>query len=503
MSNKAVIYARYSSERQTELSIDAQLTACKQFAIEQNLSIINEYIDRAYTGKNDNRPAFQKMLKDSAKKEFEYVLVYKLDRFARNRYDSAINKRTLKKNGVKVLSAKEQITDTPEGIILESLLEGMNEYYSVELAQKIKANQFELIQKHRYLGGPLPFGLKIVNGQFDIDLPKAQIIQKVFQDYADGVSLDIILQYMKDNNVKNNIKTFYNKKTIYYVLSNEKYIGRYKWGKDYDFEDYIPPIISKQLFWRVQEMIKNKKRASAIRNSNYLLAGKLFCGLCGEMINPELGTSHTGKKYYYYKCGKQKRTKNCTQKIFKKELLEDKIFQKTKEKIFCGDIDKLAASIVAYYNKSLKYDDLELYKTNLKKVEKEIANIVNAIKQGILTMSTKDELLKLEQEKEIIKELIAEQELKKSFELTIEKVRFMLEKFFINSDNEKTKEIVLRNFVDKVVMFPDTAIISFKIGNISNEQLTVEEMKALFLNNEKTEPEQKFGFGSFGSSSRT
>ena len=127
MSNKAVIYARYSSERQTELSIDAQLTACKQFAIEQNLSIINEYIDRAYTGKNDNRPAFQKMLKDSAKKEFEYVLVYKLDRFARNRYDSAINKRTLKKNGVKVLSAKEQITDTPEGIILESLLEGFEQ----------------------------------------------------------------------------------------------------------------------------------------------------------------------------------------------------------------------------------------------------------------------------------------------------------------------------------------------------------------------------------------
>lgn len=121
---KAVIYARYSCEKQTEQSIEGQLRVCNEFAERNGYTVIHNYIDRAVSGKTDKREQFQQMLKDSADKSFEFVIVYKLDRFARNRYDSAINKATLKKNGVKVLSACEQITDTPEGIILESMIEG-------------------------------------------------------------------------------------------------------------------------------------------------------------------------------------------------------------------------------------------------------------------------------------------------------------------------------------------------------------------------------------------
>ena len=140
---KAVIYARYSSDRQTEQSIEGQLRECQEFAEKEGIIIINNYIDRAISGKTDNRPAFQQMIADSSSHEFEYVIVYKLDRFARNRYDSAIYKAKLKKNGVKVLSAKENIMDSPEGIILEGLLEAMNEYYSAELSQKIKRGMRE------------------------------------------------------------------------------------------------------------------------------------------------------------------------------------------------------------------------------------------------------------------------------------------------------------------------------------------------------------------------
>lgn len=120
----AVIYARYSSENQTEQSIDGQLRVCKEYAQRNGILILDTYIDRAMTGTNDNRPDFQRMIKDSSRKEWNYILVYKLDRFSRDKYATAIHKRTLKNNGVKVLSAMENIPDTPEGIILESLLEG-------------------------------------------------------------------------------------------------------------------------------------------------------------------------------------------------------------------------------------------------------------------------------------------------------------------------------------------------------------------------------------------
>ena len=153
----AVIYARYSCDNQTEQSIDGQLRVCEEYAQRNNILILNTYIDRAMTGTNDNRPDFQKMLKDSSRKEWNYVLVYKLDRFSRNKYETAIHKKTLRDNGVKVLSAMENIPDTPEGIILESLLEGMNQYYSAELSQKVKRGMKETRLKGFYQGGGVPY----------------------------------------------------------------------------------------------------------------------------------------------------------------------------------------------------------------------------------------------------------------------------------------------------------------------------------------------------------
>ncbi len=109
------------------------------------ITILRSYIDRALSAKTDNRPEFQSMVQDSAKGLFDTVLVWKLDRLARNRYDSAHYKAVLRRNGVKVVSATENISYGPEGIILESMLEGMAEYYSAELAQKIN----RVLQKTR------------------------------------------------------------------------------------------------------------------------------------------------------------------------------------------------------------------------------------------------------------------------------------------------------------------------------------------------------------------
>ena len=157
---RAVIYARYSSDNQREESIEGQLRDCNEYAKYNDIEIVGHYIDRAYSAKTDDRPDFQKMIADSNKKLFDVVLVWKLDRFARSRYDSAFYRYTLRKNGVKIISVKENISDGPEGIILESMIEAMAEYYSANLSQNVKRGFRENALKGKWNGGAIPFGYR-------------------------------------------------------------------------------------------------------------------------------------------------------------------------------------------------------------------------------------------------------------------------------------------------------------------------------------------------------
>ena len=177
----AAVYARYSSDNQTEQSIEGQLRVCEEYAQRNDIVIVDTYIDRAMTGTNDNRPDFRKMIRDSAKKRWDFILVYKLDRFSRNKYETAIHKKTLKDNGVKVLSAMENIPETPEGIILESLLEGMNQYFSAELSQKIRRGMRETRLKGNYQGGPLLYGYKVDGRKIVIDETEAETVRYIYQ----------------------------------------------------------------------------------------------------------------------------------------------------------------------------------------------------------------------------------------------------------------------------------------------------------------------------------
>ena len=177
---KVVIYARFSSHSQTEQSIEGQLRECYLYAKKNDFIILHEYIDRAMTGTNDKRPEFLKMIDDSKKKEFDYVLVYQLDRFARNRYDSATYKAKLKKNGVRVLSAKENISDDASGVLMESVLEGMAEYYSAELSQKVRRGIHESLLKGNYIGGYILYGYDVVDKKYVINKTEAGIVEKIF-----------------------------------------------------------------------------------------------------------------------------------------------------------------------------------------------------------------------------------------------------------------------------------------------------------------------------------
>ncbi|MDR0936622.1 MAG: recombinase family protein [Oscillospiraceae bacterium] len=200
---KAVVYARYSSHGQTEQSIEGQLRVNYEFAEREGYLIVAEYIDRAISGKSDDRPEFQRMIADSANKKFEAVLVWKLDRFARNRYDSAMYKAKLKKNGVRVVSCTERISDTPEGVILESVLEGFAEYYSATLSQNVRRGFKESTLKGYYVGGTPPIGYKIVDRRLVENPDTSWIVKRLFEKYAAGVPKMKIFEEFSSLGIKN------------------------------------------------------------------------------------------------------------------------------------------------------------------------------------------------------------------------------------------------------------------------------------------------------------
>ena len=183
---KAVIYARYSSDNQSEQSIEGQIRVCNEYAERNNIMIIDSYIDRAMSGTNDRRPEFQRMISDSSKKEWDYVIVYKLDRFSRDKYETVVHRKTLRDNGVKLMSAMENIPDSPEGIILEGLLESMNQYFSAELSQKTKRGMRENRIKGYSQGGKTLYGYRVENKKIVIDEEEAAILRYMFEKYDAG-----------------------------------------------------------------------------------------------------------------------------------------------------------------------------------------------------------------------------------------------------------------------------------------------------------------------------
>lgn len=427
---KAVIYARYSSHNQREESIEGQLRECKEYAAKNDITIVGEYIDRAISGKTDQRPSFQKMIADSAKGQFEAVLMYTLDRFARNRYDSAIYKAMLKKNGVRTIYAKQPMPDTPEGIILESVLEGYAEYYSQNLARSIKRGLKENALECRY-NIPLLGYKKGEDGKYAIDEAGAKIVREIYQKYDEGWSQTEIINYCNERGYRTIRGGKFNKNSVRTLIQNEKYIGIYTWD-DVRVEGGIPQIIDKDLFDRVTQKIAHLRKVGAKKEANddYLLSGKLFCGECGSPMVGESGTSHTGQKYYYYKCSNRKRGGNCPKHTEKKDEIERLVTAITKERVLTDEtINTIADKVMEIVNKDFADTSvLESLKSSLSDVEKKIKNILKAIEAGIITDSTKQRLDELESERKDLEGQIAKEEVKKPF-LNKDRIIFWLSSF--------------------------------------------------------------------------
>ena len=347
---KAVIYPRYSSDSQREESIEGQIRECTEYANRNGMTILRSYIDRALSARTADRPEFQNMIRDSGKGLLDIVLVWKIDRFSRDRYDSAHYKHLLKKNGVKVISAKENISDGPEGIILESMLEGYAEYYSAELSEKIHREQRENALKGRNNGGGIPLGYLLGSDQkLVIDPVTAPLVEEIFRRYADGETVRSIVEDFNNRGLKTKYGHSFSMNSFSRILKNRKYIGEYQY-QDVVIPDGVPAIISNDQFYRVQERIEKNKRAPAMAkaDADYLLTTKLFCGMCERMMVGESGTSRTGDKHYYYKCAGAKRTKDCKKKSVKKEWIEKAVVVLTVNRVLKDDeINHIADNIIA------------------------------------------------------------------------------------------------------------------------------------------------------------
>ena len=458
----AVIYARYSSDNQREESIEGQIRECTAYAEKNGITIIKHYIDRAISAKTDNRPEFQQMIKDSDKKLFDIVLVWKLDRFARNRYDSARYKTQLKKNGVKLMSATEIISEGPEGIILESVLEGYAEYYSADLAEKVVRGQTENIMKGRCNGGRGTFGYTLDSERkFHIDPLASPFVLESFRKYRDGLTMKEIRDWLNENGIKNPVGGAFTYNSVEHMLKNRRYIGELKF-RDVVVPDAIPPIVPLELFEDVQEKIAKNKKAPARRKAedDYLLTTKLHCGYCGALMFGESGTSRTGEVHRYYKCATAKKHKGCKKKTVRKQWLEDLVVNQTMQLV---RDDAAMESIIA---KVMELQDREntnlpLYEKQLRDAESGIQNMLNAIQAGILTSSTKERLEQLEETKRELEARIAEEKLAKP-KVTEEFIRFWLLRFRkLNMNQKDQRQALVDTFINSIYLYDDKVLITF------------------------------------------
>lgn len=357
----AVIYARYSSHSQTEQSIEGQLHDCYAFAERSGYRVIGEYIDRALTGTKDDRPDFQRMIHDAESHQFQIVIVWKLDRFARNRYDSAMYKRILKKHGVRVVSAMENISNSPEGIILEGMLEALAEYYSANLSENIKRGQQESIKKGLFPGGAPPMGYKIVDHKLVPDERFAPILLEVYTRYANGEGLARISEDLNLRGYRTRQGHEFRPATFDRVIPNPAYIGQYIYGGT-PVPDMCPAIVPEDIYQKALDRRERNRRAPAAGRSNvdYLLTGKLFCGLCGAPMVGDCGTSVGGERYHYYSCAAhKKRAANCPKKSEKQDFLEWYVCEQTVEYILRPDrLSLIASRVVDCYNADI--DDTKI-----------------------------------------------------------------------------------------------------------------------------------------------
>lgn len=472
--NNAVIYARYSSDRQREESIEGQIRECRAFAESNGYDVVRIYTDRAMSARTDKRPEFQCMIRDSAKGVFQYVIVYTLDRFSRSRYDAAIYKARLKKNGVKVLSAKEHITSDPSGIILESVLEGYAEYYSAELAMKVKRGMTENVLEKRWPGSVVPFGYsKAPDGTLQPD-SNAETVKRIFAAIATGHRISDVIDGLNEQHILTSKGMPFRRGSLQHLLRNKIYIGTYTWSGE-EYAGFCQPIVDKAVFDQVQQIFaeRSSKRMAKHRNPEFALTGKVTCGECGSPMTGTSGHSKSGSVYYYYRCctknnkseiGKKKSIV-CHAKPIRKDELEMLVLKTTIGILRNKEALKEIARQACAAQDALK-DDVreESIKAEMKSLQREIDCLIKLSEAGAVSPTLVSRLNAKEEKMSDLRDRLTQMRLDEQvpMRISVEAIEFYFETILKRAEKNGGQTLdAFQGFIRQVKVYEDKIVIFY------------------------------------------
>lgn len=491
----AVIYPRFSSHGQNEQSIEAQIRICKEFAESRGLKVVNVYPEKARSGTNDARPAFQRMIADAASGAFKYIIVYMFDRFARNRRDSIMYKEMLKeKYGIRVLSALEPIAEDEGGEFYEMFLEWNAEKYSKRLSKRVRDGLDISVANGTFCGGYLIYGYKIrlepIQGKInkfikwvEIDEEEAYVVRYAFTEYDKGVSKKDIAAALNAQGYRYKGKLFTGKIFDKWFI-NPKYTGEFYFGGRLCTNMY-PAIISKELFERVQQRLnKNKYFAggAATAKEPYLLTGKLFCGECGTDMVSDGGTSKTGAKYHYYAC-KAAKKRHCNKRREHKNNLELYVTSCVVDFLSVPENAEIAADdVLKFYDKRTDIDHLKSVNTKIVKAQKEVEELAAAFVKAKSTLLQNTIESKMQEYEILLSDLElqkAQLELERGYKVTkADLIDFIAELIKGDVNDKDYQKTIIDHLVSQVFVGDDNTVVYFNIrGGKGIETVTFEETK--------------------------
>lgn len=484
---KAALYARYSSDNQRDESIDAQISAMEIYAKNHNIRIVATYIDRAKSATSDQRPSFQEMIKMSGTGLFDTVIVHKLDRFARSKYDSAIYKQKLKANNVQLVSVTEQLDGSPESIILESVLEAMAEYYSKNLAREVVKGLRENAKTATHTGGVAPLGYDLVDKKLVINEREAKAVRIIFEMYANGHPYSEILKTLNQKGYVTRRGNPFGKNSLFEILRNEKYRGVFVYNKSasksadgtynrhaYKPDDEIirisggcPAIVSDEIFEEAAKRQKNNRKVYGgnKKRQKYLLSGVVFCGSCHS---PMYANKRKKDCQLTFRCS-QHGNPNHNCKEINMGVLERHVLQVLKENIFSyqriPDIMKIIDRYSGDFqkNQTSKTEDIE---ARLAEIAHAKENILKAVENGIVASHFSVRLDELKEQEECLRAELVLASQPQSFRVTEKDVRLLINRFnFMLKEYDVVglRKIVL-DFVNSVTITDGKIDVSLKIS---------------------------------------
>ena len=445
----AVIYARFSCDKQREASIDDQVRVCREYAERMGYQIVKVYSDYALSGRTDERPQFQLMIAEAGISDF--VIVYMMDRFSRDEYDAPIYKKALACKGVKVLSALENIPDSPEGVIYEKLLEGMAACESIKNSIRTKnamtGNALECLYN-----GDRVFGYSVdpVTKKYVINEAEARIVREVYHRYINGETINSIAATLRARGITTTTGKPANYGFVHRMLHNEKYTGVYIWG-DIRIPGGMPRIIDDATYLKAQGVIVKKNRAKEDWEE-YLLTGKLVCSLCGHSMVGFSARNHKGDKYCYYGCPRKAK---CDRKQIRKELLESAVAKAIRGVVASEKEARRIAALVAEFAASGESA------TRKKEIEKRLAdikksneNLLAAIEQGVIPSGAKERIQELSEAERAARADLASIEMQLQTFSEDDLVEFLMQLPKIGDD-----KLIINAFANQVYLFEDYAVV--------------------------------------------